>query len=70
VRCLHERKHRPERRFFGRHFDERDACPRPSVGIALVVAHELLRQERNIVDRAREHTDMIEGAREREHSVP
>ena len=60
MRCFDERKHRWQRRFLNCHFGERDARPRPRVGIALVVADELLGQDSNIVNRAREKPDMVE----------
>ena len=67
--CLHEREHRRERRFPRCDFDERDACAWSGVGIALVVADELLREQCNILDCAGKQPDVIERAREREHSM-
>ena len=43
---------------------------RPRIGVALVVANDLLGEERDISDAPCEQTDMVKGAREREHSVP
>jgi hypothetical protein len=60
VRCFDERKHRWQRRFLCCHLDKRDARPGTRVGIALVVADELLGQDSNIVNRAREKPDMVE----------
>jgi len=60
LRYFHERKHRWQRRLFGCNRSKRYARPGPRVGIALVVADELLGQDGNIVNRAREKPDMVE----------
>src|SRR5947208_13882122 len=64
--CLHEREHRRERRFPRCDFDERDACAWSGVGIALVVADEVLRAQWNILDWAGTPTDSIKSERERD----
>ena len=60
---------RRQRRLLGRRLHERDARARPRVGIALVVAGELLGEQRDVLERAREHADVVERARELEDAV-
>src|SRR5438093_8646427 len=67
--CLHEREHRQERRFPHYDFDEQDACAWSGVGVALVITSKLLCEQCNILDCASKQPDMIERAREREHSM-
>ena len=45
---LHEREHRRQRRLFRRHLDKRDARARPRIGVSLIVADELLGEERDV----------------------
>ena len=58
ARRLHEGEQRRERRLLGRHLAERDARPRPRVGVALVVPDQLLGEQRQVLDRAREEPDV------------
>ena len=68
VRRLHERQHGFDGRCLRRNHPKRNTGTRPRIRVALVVARELLREKRDVVDRAGEQADVIEGARELEHS--
>ena len=65
----HEGKARRQRRRRGGDRGERRTRDGSRVGILLVEAGERLGQEGHVPDRAREHADVIEGAREKERSA-
>ena len=68
MRRLDECKHRRNRWCFIRDGSERNPRPRLRIRIALVVAHQLFGKQREILDAAREKSDVIQRAREREHA--
>ena len=68
-RRLDEREPRRERRLLGRRQHEGNARSGSRVRVALVVARELLGDERDILEGPREHAHLVEGARELEDAV-
>ena len=68
-RRAHEGEARRQRRLARRHRGERRAGDRPRVGVLLVEADQRLGEQRGVLDRAREHADMVERARQQQRAA-
>src|SRR5687767_4363136 len=66
MRRLDEREHRLEGWLFTRNPDEGNAGAGPRIGVELVVALQLLEQQREVIEISGKKTDMVERPRKRE----